>query len=121
MDERKIALDIDISRMFECPACAVHVSTEEEAIAIICAAQEICPERVIAWSAESNNWDIYREQTAFTFFDGSYDEEPDNMTYADVPWFRENGYEIVEFSDLRRIPDIDESDMSINFLVGGSA
>ena len=121
MNERKVALDIDISRMFECPACAVHVSTEEEAIAIICAAQEICPERVRAWSAESNNWDRYREQTAFTFFDESYDEEPDNLAYADVPWFRENGYEIVEFSDLRRIPDIDESDMSINFLVGGSA
>lgn len=121
MDERKVALDIDISRMFECPACAVHVSTEEEAIAIICAAQEICPERVSAWSAESNNWDRYREQTAFTFFYESYNEKPDNMTYADVPWLKENGYEIVEFSDLRRIPDIDESDMSINFLVGGSA
>ena len=42
------------------------------------------------------------------------------MTYADVPWFRENGYEIVEFDDLRRLPDIDESDMSISFLVGGN-
>ena len=120
MDERKVALDIDISRMFECPACAVHVSTEEEAIAIIRAAQAICPERVRAWSAESNNWNDYREQTAFTFFNEDYDTEPDNMTYADVPWFRENGYEIVEFEDLRRLPDIDESDMSINFLVGGN-
>ena len=121
MDERKVALEIDISRLLECPACAVHLRTEEEAIAIIRAAKNLYPERVRAWDVESNNWSDYRDQTAFTFFDEPYHEEPNNMTYADVPWFRENGYEIVEFSDLRLIPDIDESDMSISFLVGGSA
>ncbi len=120
MDERKVALEIDISRLLECPACAVQVRTEEEAIAIIRAAKNLCPERVRAWDVDSNNWGSYREETAFTFFDDADYCEPDNMTYADVPWFRDSCYEIVSFDELRRVPDIDESDMSINFLVGGS-
>lgn len=120
MDERKVTLEVDISRLLEFPACAVQVRTEEEAIAIIRAAKNLCPERVVAWDVESNNWESYREETAFTFFDYAGHYEPDNMTYADVPWFRESGYEIVAFDELYRVPDIDESDISINFLVGGS-
>ena len=120
MDERKVALEIDISRLLECPACAVHLRTEEEAIAIIRAAKEVCPERVKLWSIEESHWSDYKEETAFTFFNDIENDEPDNMTYADAPWFQTDGYEIVEFDELRRVPDIDESDMSINFLVGGS-
>lgn len=71
------------------------------------------------WSIDANNWSSYKEETAFTFFDDIDDDEPSNMTYADAPWFQTDGYEIVEFEELRRMPDIDESDMSISFLVGG--
>lgn len=111
-------IELDLSRMLEDPRCAIHVSTLEEAKIIILNAKNQFPERVKNWNAISNNhWTVYKEETGFTLFYEDEDE-PTTMSYADIPWFKENGYQIVEFGDLLgAVVDIEESEQSIDFLL----
>lgn len=111
--------DIDLSRMLESPKCAIHVASLEDAQALIYNAKKQFPERAVSWSAEVvSGWNTDEiEETCFTmFYDG--EDEPTSMSYCDINWFRDAGYEIVEFSELLQVSaDIDESDQSIDILL----
>ena len=106
----------DLSRMLELPKCAVLMRTEDEARAFFHnSIQQIA--EYVHWDLEDvlNLWSIYKEKTGFTLF-LSYDE-PESISYCDEDWFRNEGYEIVEFSDLCNVADIEESEKSLDFLL----
>lgn len=108
----------DLSRMLELPKCAVLIRTDEEARAFFHnSIQQIA--EYTRWSLEDvlNFWNIYKEKTGFTLFI-RYDE-PESISYCNEAWFRNEGYETVEFSDLCNTVDIDESDQPIDTLFGG--
>lgn len=109
----------DLSRMLELPKCAVLIRTEAEASAFFHnSIQQIA--KYVYWNFADvlDLWNIYKEKTGFTLFT-SYDG-PELASYCYEGWFRDNGYEIIEFSDLCNIADIDESDQPIDVLFGGA-
>lgn len=109
---------IDLSRMLEEPRCAIHVETQEQANAIIYNAQIQFPERISNnWETDSNYWNRCEEETAYTlFFEG--EDEPTTMSYADVPWFKEAGYVVIEFDELiAETVEIAESDQSFDLIL----
>ena len=114
-------IELDLSRMLADPRCAIHVSTLEEAQLVILNAKNQFPERVKNWNAVTNNhWKVYDEETGYTMFYED-DDKPTTMSYADIPWFKENGYQIVEFSELiEAVAEIDESEQPISLLFGGA-
>ena len=113
-----MAKEIDLSRMLDEPRCAIHVASKEQADTIVHNARIQFPNRVKNWSYDNNIWGVYEENTAFTlFYEG--EDSPSNMSYADVPWFLEHGYVVVEFDELvKESADITESDQSIGILIG---
>lgn len=105
----------DLSRMLELPKCAVLMRTEDEARAFFHnSVQQIA--EYVHWDLEDvlGLWNIYKEKTGFTLF-LSYDE-PESISYCDEGWFRDEGYEIVEFSSLCNTADIEESEMPLDIL-----
>ena len=122
--DRKVTpefIELDLTRMIENPRCAIRVSTLAEAQLVILNAKHQFPERVKNWNAETNNhWNVYEELTGFTLFYEDEDE-PSTMSYADVPWFEANGYQIVEFNELvGAVSEISESEQPMSLLFGGA-
>ena len=78
------------------------------------------PNRINGVSVEDTYWDDYEEDTAYAAYDNDY-ERPMSLSYSDDCWWKDEGYHIIQFEAICPISEIDESDMSINFLVGGSA
>lgn len=109
--------EIDLSRMTQEPKCAVICRTIDDLYVFFENAQQQLGQ-FVRWSRDKAVllWGSYKEKTGFTLFTRT---GPDLMTYCNEEWFRENGYEIIEVSDLISILDIDESDVSVYFLFGG--
>lgn len=61
-------------------------------------------------------WD-YDDRTCYTLF-YSTSSSPQGLSRYNVEWFLENGYEVIEFSDLTSFSDtdIEESDQPIDVL-----
>lgn len=112
---------VDLSRMLEKPKCAIHVASLEEAKIVIANAKNQFPDRVKRWDIEAKNfWNAHRENTGYTLFYEGYDE-PSTMSYTYISWFKDNGYEIVEFGELLGATvDIEESDQPVDILFGGA-
>lgn len=113
--------EIDLSRMLEHPRCAVRVTTQEQANAIIYNAQRQFPERISnSWDTANNYWSRYKEKTTYTlFYEG--DNEPTMLSYGDVTWSQVNNYIIFEYEDLLSMTvEIIESDYPVNILLGVS-
>jgi hypothetical protein len=112
---------VDLSRMVENPPCVIHVSSLEEAKTVIYNAKNQFPERVKNWDIETkNHWGVYEKDTGYTmFYEG--EDKPTTMSYSDIQWFEENGYEVIEFAELLgSIVDIEESDQPVAALFGGA-
>ena len=110
-------LEIDLSRMLENPKCAVHIATKDDAPLVLFNARRQFGDRVINWP-EDGYWFDYKENTAYTLFyiDST---KPQRLSYGRLPWFRENGYEILEINDLITSSiDIEESDLPVDELFG---
>ena len=111
-------LEIDLSRMLENPKCAVHIATKEDAPLVLFNARRQFKDFVIGSWPEDGYWSNYQENTAYTLFYRNSDE-PQRLSYGSLPWFRENGYEILEINDLLASPiDIEESDLPVDELFG---
>ena len=112
----------DLSRMAEAPKCAVMCRTPEEAEALFHNFQQQFPEFIKHWDLDDimNLWGYNDSKTGFTMIT-SYDNTPEHISYCDEPWFRGEGYEIVEFADLVNVVDIEEGDKPLDFLFGGYA
>lgn len=112
---------IDLSRLLEYPPCAIHVATQEQADAVIHNAREQFPERISdSWDERGNYWSDYEDETGYTlYFEG--EDEPTTMSYANIPFFEENGYVVLEYEELLAdAVNLIESDQPISLLVGGA-
>lgn len=111
--------EIDLSRMTELPKCSVLCRNTEELDVFFANAQKQLGQ-FLYWDYDDilDLWNLYKDKTGFTLFVGDY-TEPDSMSYCDEEWFRKNGYDIIEFSDIAATPDIEESDEPVGFLLGG--
>lgn len=109
---------VELSRMLELPQCAIHCSTEEEANILISNVKEQFPSRSSNWSIDESRWSSYKKGTCYTmFFSGSM--KPTRLSYCGLNWFRDNKYEIVEFSELFNPIELEESEMPIESILFG--
>lgn len=108
----------NLSRMTSLPKCAVMCRNNEELEAFYENAKRQLG-KFLCWDFDEilNLWCRYREITGFTLFVS--DSEPGSMSYCDEDWFRRSGYELIEFSDLCDVADIEESDQPVAVLFGG--
>lgn len=111
---------VDLSLVSENRKIAILCRNIDDAETLFHNIKEQFPQRLY-WSLEETLtvWRYNGEKTGFTFF-REYDDEPETLSYCDEQWFREEGYELVEFSDLVQIPDLEEGDLPIEFLIGGA-
>ena len=118
MDNIIISLN-DLSALLHNPI-AIRCATAEEAMELVVAFTKQFPDRISGVSVEDTYWDEYEEDTAYAAYDNDY-ERPMSLGYFDDCWWKDEGYHIIQFEELCPISEIDESDMPINFLVGGGA
>lgn len=109
--------ELDLSRMFELPRCAVRVRTPEDAETLIANFRNQYPGKAKYFRMDDTGWDEYEEDTAYTLY---YPDEDDHGTLSrtEYDWFEEQGYEIIEFSALLDTAEIEESDMPLESLFG---
>lgn len=107
--------EIDLSRMLELPKCAVICRNIEELEIFYANATQQLGE-YLYWDFDDalGLWNNYEDKTGFTLFAGS--DSPSSMSYCNEEWFRGNGYEIIELSDIAYIPDIRESEATLDTL-----
>ena len=86
---------------------------------LVTAFTEQFPDRISGVSVEDTYWDEYEEDTAYAAYDSDY-ERPMSLGYSDECWWRDEGYHIIQFEEIRQVAEIDESDVPISFLVGGN-
>lgn len=108
--------ELDLSRMFELPKCAVRCRTREDAKALVANFDTQYPGMADYFDPENPDWD-YGDETAYTLF-YSDEDEPTSLSRTDFGWFEEEGYEVIEFSELLNTTEIEESDMPIESLFG---
>ena len=117
MDNITISLN-DLSALLHHPI-AICCATSAEAMELVTAFTEQFPDRISGVSVEDTYWDEYEEDTAYAAYDSDY-ERPMSLGYSDECWWRDEGYHIIQFEELRQVAEIDESDVPISFLVGGN-
>lgn len=104
----------DLSRMAESPKCAVMVRSVDELENFFANAQKQLS-KYLYWDYADilGLWKQYQDATGFTLFTGS---GPESMSYCWETWFHDSGYEVIEFSELCNVPDLAESEMSLDIL-----
>lgn len=107
---------VDLSRMVQQPKCAVMCRTEGDAVTFLYNLIEQFPEYVF-WDKNDilNIWSNYQDKTGFTLM--LSDEEPTSVSYCREEWFRNTGYELIEFEVLANPVEIEESEMPLNVLM----
>lgn len=115
----KDTYEIDLSRMAELPKCSVLCRNTEELYMFFANAKQQFGQ-FLHWDYDDILllWENYEDKTGFTLFAGNY-AKPGSMSYCYEEWFHKSGYDVIEFSDLATIPDIEESDESVDSLFGG--
>lgn len=106
----------DLSFLRESPI-AVQCRTEEQAMAFITSVAEQLPDQVNGFSEQRTYWDDYYEDTCYILYNNDLGCHC-KLEYSDNDWFRTQGYTIVSFEELMFIPDIEESDQSVESLLG---
>lgn len=111
-------LELNLSRMLESPPCAVRCRSELEADALLHNFKQQYPNRVKNWSDGYPSWGSYADKTCYTlFYAGAH--KPTSLSFCDIDWFTENGYEVIEFAGLiGEQEEIEESEMPIELLFG---
>lgn len=109
---------IDLSKMFEIRGCAVRLPTEYDAETVIANFIRQYPNEN-KYRLSATYWDQYHEDTVYTIWDicGEGELRLSSLGYADAPWFREHGYTVIEFEELAPMPDLEASDMPLEFLI----
>lgn len=110
--------EANLDRMLVLPMCAVMCRTEDELKSFYhnCRAQLGA---LFQWDFGQIHslWTHYGYgETGFTMFVNNNREN--HMSWCSEQWFRNNRYEIVEFSELANVNEIEESEQSIEFLIG---
>lgn len=100
---------------------AVRCENEDEARAFVCAMIDNFPLKCENWDKSDARWrnDLDGAYGGRAYYPDINDAEYDNFTCGDVQFARDNGFVIVNFSELIVGQEqIDESDMSIDELLG---
>lgn len=108
--------EIDPSRMFEKPKCAVHCPTIEDARSLVRAMKIANPAMARNFNDIDCGWED--KYTCYTLF---YEDsvEPTRLSRTEIGWFRRKGYEVIECAELAaKIVDIEESDQAVDTLFG---
>ena len=106
----------DLSRMTGMPRCAVIVRTREEAEAFYYNLKQQFSDRTYRDLEDVVDlWEENGHVVGFTLIDACR-TTPSSASWCDEPWFRREGYEIIEFSSLVNSVDIEEGDKPIDFL-----
>ena len=108
---------VDLSRLIKAPKCAVFFQTVEEIECFFYNCEQQLEEYCLFWMLEDlvDRWEN-DNRAGFSFMTG---DTPEDMTWSTKDWFEEEGFEIIEFSDLANPVEIEESEMSLDTLLGG--
>ena len=109
---------VDLSIMVDRFKCAIRLSSQEEALALLYNAKQQFPDRTKTWSYEETYWHNRDSKgLCYTMFCKG-DNIPTYLSYTGALWFEENGYEITDFADLMSLQvEIEESEMSLDVLL----
>ena len=110
---------VDLSRMTQLIRCAVAVRDPAD-LDIFYRNAKSQLGRMFNWSRSSlrDFWNVYESRTSFTLYDVT--DRIGSMTYCDEEWFHNNGYEVIEFSDLAYPTEIEDSGIPLSVLFGGT-
>lgn len=106
---------VDLSRLIEAPRCAVFFQTVEEVECFYHNCEKQLSDYCLFWVLEDlvDRWEN-DNSAGFTFMTGT---TPEDMTWSSRPWFEEEGFEIIEFSNLANPIEIEESEMPLDVLI----
>ena len=107
---------VDLYRMVQRPRCAVMCRTAGDTVTFFYNVIEQFPNFVV-WDLNNilNVWNNYQEKTGFTLM--LSDDEPTSISYCGEEWFRNSGYEIIEFEVLANPVELEESEMPVDVLL----
>lgn len=110
--------EVDLSRLLERPAAAIMCRTPYEAQCFLVNAKEQFGQLANTWDEDGILvvWNVYDRRTGYTFYLPS-DDDPQRVSYCNEEWFRNEGYQLIEFSDFLHIPELQEGDLPISFLM----
>lgn len=110
---------VDLSKMFDIPGCAVRVPTEHDAETILANLIRQYPNEA-QYRMSSTWWGNYRSETAYSVWDTleeDYSPKLSRLGFADVSWFKEHGYIVIEFDDLVEEPELEDGGIPLEFLM----
>lgn len=113
---------VDLSKMFDIPGCAVRVPTRYAAETILANFMTQHPNEE-GYHMSDTNWDSYESNTAYTLWsvfcgrDGRPNMRITSLGYTSVDWFKDSGYTVIEFEELMELPDLDDGDLPLEFLI----
>lgn len=98
---------------------AVHCSSQFEAETFIEWARELFPKMCEQWAPGETNYHHHEGNTIYTFdarMNGKWSKL--KLMYGDVTSAADMGYKVIEFADIHKEDDIDESEASLDVLFG---
>lgn len=115
---------IDLNPMYdENEPIGVVCRTEEESKELFAAFQATNPDALKKWTSEfDNHWFANKEDTMYTMFYRDYNRtwkmRNGELMFGPASAHIRDGYKIVPFADLIVQPDINESEMPIESILG---
>lgn len=94
---------------------AVHCSTIEEAKHFVNQIKKQYPSKARGWNYGQTSWQEDEEMCY-----APYLNESNTLVWCNKGYYEENNYTIFEFTDLLPEVDIEESELSIDDLFGGT-
>ena len=113
MDERKFEYpDLNLNPLLGDGRYAVHCSAIEEAKHFVNQIKKQYPTKARGWNYGQTNWHSDCEMCY-----APYLNENDTMCWCEREYYEEEGFTILEFSDLLPDSDLEESEQSLDFLL----
>lgn len=115
---------IDLSVMYdENEPVGVVCRTEEESKELFAAFRTIKPDALKKWTSEyDDHWNSNKEDTMYTMFYRDYNRswkmKNGELMFGPASGHARDGYKIIPFTDLIVHPDISESEMPIESILG---
>lgn len=96
---------------------AVYCETEEEALIFLRCYRELYPERCNTWKDDDTHFGRYDKHCYRPNLNmpAGY-----GLKYCSYEYYEDEGFTIIPFSDLVVLPDIEESELSVDALFGGA-
>ena len=101
---------------------AVLCTTEEEADLFVAWAHRLYPGRTANWKDGETRFADYGEETVYTFNqnNGNGCWQNSNLLFGQFRKVQDLGYTIIQFSDIYKAEELNESDQPLSMLFGGA-